>query len=181
MEPPVDVRAHVDIGGRERLARDITAAEGVFQRIHRQAEIAVAHHCFLVLRRGEAEIAVGDRGFERPGREEQPAVIRAALPGRRGQPGLREGIGEIGADRWRLGDDGRAVADRRYLPHRVDREVLRRLHRRPVFQDLGAVRNRQLLQHPADDTPARPRVGEKDDLGCHGDSFPQSRRYCQGS
>ena len=47
------------------------------------------------------------------------------------------------------------------------RQIFRRLHRRAVVEELGAVGSPDLLEHPAHDPPARHRVGVEDQLVGH--------------
>src|SRR3546814_9480562 len=50
------------------------------------------------------------------------------------------------------------------LAHRVDREVLGRLHARAVVLHFGAVLDAELLQHPAHDAAAGLGVGVEDEF-----------------
>ncbi len=114
-----------------------------------------------------------DGRLDRPGGEEHPAVLGAARPVARGgrEPGLREGVGEIGADGGAFGDDRRAMDQGRDLAHRVDRLVGRPLHRLAEADDLGTVGLAELLHHPAGDAAARHRVGVEHEFVGHGVSF----------
>ena len=163
--------ADIKVGGGEAVADEVVAARhGAFEGVHDGLVAAVAGHGLAApLRRQEAEGLVGDGGLERPGGEEQPAVIGAAqaAAGLGREAGLREGIGQVGADRRRLRDDDVAVADGRHLAHRVDGEIGRRLHGRAEIEHLGAIRLADLLQHPAGDAAARHRVGVEDQVVGH--------------
>ena len=86
----------------------------------------------------------------------------------------------------RLGDDRFAVTKRRHLAHRVDREIIRGLHRSGVIQDFGSVGFADLLQHPARDAPARHRMGVKNKFLGHlfrtpSRSAPVSRGFAQSA
>ena len=167
-QPPADVRPHVDIGGGEALARDpAVAGHGVLQGIHHRFVRAVADHRLLVGGRLEAQEPVGRRRLQRSCREEEPPVVGAALTGRGSEARVREGVGEVGADRGRLGDDRVAVADGRHLAHGIDRKVGIGLHHRTVFDDLGAIARSGLLQHPAGDASPRHGVGVENKLVGH--------------
>src|SRR3546814_16081314 len=63
------------------------------------------------------------------------------------------------ADGAGLGDDRVAMLDRGHLPHRVDREIVRVLHRRAIVADDGVVRLADFLEHPASDSPTRMGIG----------------------
>jgi hypothetical protein len=145
----------------------------------------------MALRSGghlEAEGLVRRGCFERPGGEEQPAIVwppKAVTRWRR-QSGIGEGIGQIATDGGALGHHRLAVAKRRHLAHRIDGEVVRRLHRRAVVEQLGAIRATDLLEHPTHDATARHRVGVKDHFVGHAGhpSVPcivadDSARHCQ--
>src|SRR3546814_4551986 len=78
--------------------------------------------------------------------------------------GVGKGVGKVGADRRGFGDHHAAVLDRGHLAHRVDGQVLGRLHPGAVFLHHGAVRLAKLLQHPAHDAAAGLRVGVEDEF-----------------
>jgi hypothetical protein len=108
-------------------------------------------------------------GLERAGAKEKPAIIGAAqaVTRRRRQASLGKRIGEISADGGRFGHDRVTMSDRRHFAHRIDCEIGRRLHRRAVLEQLGAVGPADLLQHPSDDPAARLRMGIEDELIGH--------------
>jgi hypothetical protein len=56
------------------------------------------------------------------------------------------------------------VNERRHFAHRIDRKVIRRLHRRAEVEKLAAIGLAHLFEHPADDTAARHRIGIEDKL-----------------
>jgi len=126
------------------------------ERVDDVFEASVTRHPFALRRHDKAHRPVRPRRLKRAGAEEEPAIIGAAqaIARRRRQASLGKRIGEISADRGRFGHHGVAMADRRYLPHRVDREIGGRLHRRAVLEQLGAIGLADFLQHPSHDPAA---------------------------
>src|SRR5579864_764646 len=125
-----ELRADIEIGGAETIANQVIAARDCgFERIQDGFDAAVTDHALALRRHHKAKCLVAHRRLYRPRREEQPAIIRPAQPvaGRRRELRLRKGIGQVGADRRRLGDDDVAIAQRRHLAHRIDGEIGRRL------------------------------------------------------
>ena len=154
------------------------AGQRLFQRVDGQVVIAIAEHPLALRRRFPACGLVAERRLDRPRGEEDPAVIIRALGRRWRKVRLREGIGEIAADRSNLRHHLSLVADRRDLPHRVERQVRLLLHGRRIIEDLGLVGLADLLQHPADRLSARHRVRVEDEVG-HGSTpcLEQSANY----
>ena len=103
----------------------------IFERGERPLLAAVADHPGPLRRHDDVERLVGVGRFDRTRGEEQPAIVgpAQARARRRREAGLGKDVGEIGADRRRFGDDRLAVSQRRHLAHRVDRQILGRLHR----------------------------------------------------
>lgn len=62
--------------------------------------------------------------------------------------------------------------DRRRLAHRIDRQIVRRLGRRPEVEQHGVTGFAHLLQHPAHDPPPRHRVGIESQLLAHRPALP---------
>jgi hypothetical protein len=98
---------------------------------------------------------IGRRRLDRAGAEDQPAVIGGPLARRGCEIGFRERVREIGADRGALGDDRVAVLQRGNFAHRIDRAIVRPLHRRTEFDDLGPIGLPDLFQHPERDATSR--------------------------
>ena len=149
--------------------------------IHGGVEVAIAER----LARGffrPLEGAVHDRRLEHARIEEQPFEIGSAarIADRDIEPRLREGVGEIAADRRHLGDGHVAVAQRRHLAHRIDLEIVRL----PVValfhaEHVQVERFADLLQHPMDDRGARGSNMIKR-KGCHRRSFLRCAAACGG-
>src|SRR6185437_14701557 len=160
-----DLRTDIDVGGGEAVAADVIAkAQELVDNGDRALIAAVAEHPLLILGRIPAHDVVGPGLLPRPGGVEEPAVIVGLLVLAWPESGLREDVGEIGADRRAFGDDMALMPDRRHFPERVDGEILGALH--PVVSDdFGVVRLSDLLEHPADDPPARLGIGVEDELG----------------
>ena len=103
------------------------------------------------------ESSLADRRFQAARPEEHPFQIDAALwiADRDVELGLREFVGEIGADRGGLSDDRIAMLERGQLAHRIDGEKFRL----PVLALLEAdefhlVGLAKFLEHPVDDRGA---------------------------
>ena len=112
------------VGRGKTLAEQIgPLGKLVGQRPEHGLEIAIRRH--RLRRRLALGGAIDDGGFEARGVKHHPAQIGAAqrIAERRGEPGLREEIGQIKEDRDLFGDEGIAMLQRRHLSHRVDREV----------------------------------------------------------
>jgi hypothetical protein len=121
LHAPTDVRAEVQISGREAVADQVLApGQRAFERVQHRGQAPVPRHALAPFRHDEAERLVGRRRFQRAGAKEQPTVVRAAeaVAGRRRQVRSRERVGEVGADRGGFRHHRVAVPDRRDLPHR---------------------------------------------------------------
>src|SRR5215469_15081774 len=120
------------------------------------AAVRSTHHSLAPLRHDETHRFVGPRRLDRTGGKEQPAIIRSTqtITRRRREANLWKHVGKIGADRCCFGDHDSAMPDGWYFPHRIDREIGSRLHRRVVVEQLGAIGLPDLLEHPPDDSAA---------------------------
>ena len=83
-----DLRAQIHIGRRKRIAQQVARLrQGGFQRVHHRFKTAIANHPRPFRRHHDAQGPVEHRALERPGGEEQPAVIGATRrAGRRRAP-----------------------------------------------------------------------------------------------
>ena len=145
------------------------------QRINRQVKIAKAEHPLLlrILDR-PAHGAGDDRLFNRPCREKEPAIIGCPFICMWRQVRIGEGIRQIGADRRTFGDDRAIVDNRRHLAHRVDRQIVRPLHRLTIADQMLVIGRARFLQCPARNLPAGHGVGVECDIS-HG-SIPRCTR-----
>src|SRR3546814_20254643 len=76
LDPPADLRADIDIGGGKAVPGDIIVPRHrLFEHIDREIVAAVAEHPALLGGRLGMTCLVGHRLFDRPGGEEQPAII----------------------------------------------------------------------------------------------------------
>ncbi len=154
------VGADHHVSGGELLAHDVGAlAHRLGHDIHRRVEVAVTERPatgFLLAREG----AVHHCGLDAARAEEQPLEIDAALrlADRDVELGLREFVGEIGADGGALGDDHVAMLERGHLAHWIDREKIRfAVVAVAQAQQMDIVGLADLLQHPSGDRRARGR------------------------
>src|SRR3546814_4525253 len=69
--------------------------------------------------------------------------------------------------RGAFGDGLAIVDDRRNLSHRVYRQIGGVLHRRPISEDARFIGRADLFEHPADDLPARHRIGIENQVFGH--------------
>jgi hypothetical protein len=125
------MRSDVNVRRGEAVARDVfRALELAFERGERLRLAAIADHRAPLRRHDDIERLVGVGRLDRPRGEEEPAIVGAAQmrAGRRRETRLGKDVREIGADRRSLGGDRLAVAHRRDLAHRIDRQIIRRLH-----------------------------------------------------
>ncbi len=151
---PAQQRADHHVGRRELRAQDPRPRpHRIRQHVERGVVVAIAERLArrVVLAR---EHAVHHRRLGAARREEQPFQIRPAprIAHRQVELGRRERVGEIGADRRHLGDDGVAMPQRRHLPHRIDREIIG-LAVVAVLQsqEMDVIGLADLLEHPERD------------------------------